>query len=172
MTQSDIALRMCLIAWMLQDEAYLDEAARLIPIVGQGNTYGAARAAAARVLLYRPQTPARREVLFELLHNPEEYTMQSAYRLAEDMELAVGDYLIIEKNLKYKKGRAGVLALLRKQEPAALRESVGRLLETDSEECRMGASIWRFRLKRKVRRNLQPSGPSLRRLPGRRDGNK
>ena len=59
MTQSDIALRMCLIAWMLQDETYLDEAARLIPIVGQGNTYGAARAAAARVFIPAADTGAQ-----------------------------------------------------------------------------------------------------------------
>ena len=60
--------------------------------------------------------------------------MQSAYRLAEDMELTAGDYLIIEKNLKYKKGRAGVLALLRKQEPAALRQACmdGCLTRLDS----------------------------------------
>lgn len=166
MTQSDIALRMCLIAWMLQDEAYLDEAARLIPIVGQGNTYGAARAAAARVLLYRPQTPARREALFELLHNPEEYTMQSAYRLAEDMELTAGDYLIIEKNLKYKKGRAGVLALLRKQEPAALRESVGRLLETGSEECRMGALDLALQIKKEEPQEFAAVRPLLETLTG------
>lgn len=139
MTPSDIAVRMCLTAWMLQDESYLDEAAGLLPIVGQGNTYGASRAAAARVLLYRPQTEARKSILFELLHNPEEYTMKSAYLLAEDMELSQEDFLKIERNLKYKKGRSGVLELLKKQDPAALRASVERLLMSDSEECRMGA---------------------------------
>lgn len=145
MTPSDVAFRMCLIAWMLQDGRYLDEAAGLIPLVGQGSMYGALRAVAARVLLYRPETPARKAVLFELLHNPEEYTEKSAYILAADMELTAEDYLEIEKNLKYKKGRTGVLALLRKQEPAVLRNTIDRLLKTGSEECRMGAldlALW------------------------------
>ena len=51
LSPSDIAERMCLIAWMLQGDAYLDEAAGLIPLIGQGQTYNATRAAAARVLL-------------------------------------------------------------------------------------------------------------------------
>lgn len=139
MSPSDIAVRMCLIAWILQDETYLDETAEMIPLVGQGSSFGALRAAAARVLLYRPGTGTRKAVLFELLHNPEEYTMRSAYLLADDMELSPEDYLKIEQNLKYKKGRSGVLELLKKQEPSALRSSVGRLLKTDSEECHMGA---------------------------------
>lgn len=146
MTLSDVAFRLCLIAWMLQDETLLDEAAGLIPLLGTGNSYGGAiRALTARVLLYRPASRARKEVLFELLHNPEEFTAQSAYLLADDMELAAGDYLEIEKNLKYKKGRSGVLALLRKQGPAAIQESVGRLLKDGSEECRMGGldlALW------------------------------
>ena len=31
MSRSDLAARMCVIAWMLQDETYLDEAAALLP---------------------------------------------------------------------------------------------------------------------------------------------
>ena len=55
------------------------------------------------------------------------------------MELTGEDYEKIEKNLKYKKGRAGTLYLLRKQNPAELRACIGRLLEEKSEECHMGA---------------------------------
>lgn len=139
MTQSDLALRMCLIAWMLQGEALLDEAAGLIPLIGQGESYGVSRAMTARVLLYRPQSRIRRDILFGLLHNPEERTMHAAYLLADDMELTEQDYIKIEQNLSYKKGRAGVLALLGKQRPAAVTATISRLLESSSEECRMGA---------------------------------
>lgn len=139
MTQSDLALRMCVIAWMLQDEAILDEAAGLVPLIGQGESYGLYRAVAARVLFYRPKSWIRKAVLFGLLHNPEERTMQAAYLLADDMELTARDYIEIEKNLSYKKGRAGVLMLLGKQKPQAVAATVGRLLESGSEECRMGA---------------------------------
>ena len=39
MTQSDLAVRLCLLAWILQEEELLDEAAELIPLIGQGDRY-------------------------------------------------------------------------------------------------------------------------------------
>lgn len=138
MYPSDLAVRLCFIAWILQDEACLDEAAEWIPLVGQGNSHES-RAAVARVLLYQPSSPARKKVLFELLHNPEEYTMKAAFRLVEKLDLGPEDYQAIEKNLKYKKGRAETLALLKKQGKEALTASIGRLLLEKSEESHMGA---------------------------------
>ncbi len=140
LTPSDLAVRMCLLAWMLEEDALLDEAAKLIPTIGQGTRYGTYdRITAARVLLYRPASKVRREILFDLMHNPEESTCQTAYKLADDLTLAEEDYRKIEQNLKYKKGRAGTLALLKKQPPAHLAESIGRLLAAKSEECHLGA---------------------------------
>ena len=140
LTQSDLAVRMCLIAWMLQEDSLLDEAAKLIPLIGQGSRYGTAgRESAARVLLYQPASKIRREILFDLMHNPEEYTCRTAFKLADDMTLTAEDYRKIEQNLKYKKGRDGTLTLLKKQAPAQLAESIGRLLAAKSEECHMGA---------------------------------
>ncbi|RAZ81814.1 hypothetical protein DK853_43445, partial [Klebsiella oxytoca] len=75
-------------AWMLQDEALMDEAAQWIGLIGQGQAYsGSSRAAAARVLLYRPRTKSRRKVLFDLLHDPQEYAMKAAFCLVEELEL-------------------------------------------------------------------------------------
>lgn len=140
LTPSDLAVRMCLLAWMLQEDALLDEAAKLIPTIGQGTRYGTYdRLTAARVLLYRPASKIRREILFDLMHNPEESTCQTAYKLAEDLALTAEDYRKIEQNLKYKKGRAGTLKLLKKQPSAQLAESIGRLLAAKSEECHLGA---------------------------------
>ena len=139
MTPSDIAERICVIAWMLQKDEYLDEAAGLIGLVGQGKSYNASRAAAARVLLYHPKSATRKKVLFELLHNAEEYTSKAAYKLAADIELTTEDYRLIEQNLNYKKGRAGTLKLLRRQDGQQLAECIHRLLTQKSEECHMGA---------------------------------
>lgn len=140
LSQSDLAVRLCLLAWMLQDEALMDEAAGWIGLIGQGQAYsGSARAAAARVLLYRPRSKVRRKILFDLLHDPQEYAMKAAFCLVEALKLDGDDYLAVEKNLKYKKGRAGVLALLRKQEQPELFACIGRLVQTKSEECHMGA---------------------------------
>ena len=167
MSQSDLAERLCLIAWMLKDEGVLDEAAGFIPLIGQGTGYtyyGASRAAAARLLLYRPKTAARKKILFELLHNPEEYTNQEACRLAEDMELTQEDYIQIEKNLKYKKGRKGTLALLRRQDKDALASSITRLLKEPSEECHMGALDLALTLKKENAACFEEVIPHLRAL--------
>lgn len=145
MTPSDIAGRICVIAWMLQKEDLLDEAAQLIPVVAQGQSYNASRAAAARVLLYRPVSAKRKKVLFELLHNAEEYTNKAAYMLAADLELSAEDYRQIEQNLNYKKGRAGMLKLLCRQDRQSLSECIRRLLAQKSEEYHMGAldlALW------------------------------
>lgn len=65
---------------------------------------GASRAMTARLLLYRPRSRARRDILFELLHNPEEYTVSSAFCLAKALEdLDDRDYRKLEANQKYKK---------------------------------------------------------------------
>ena len=142
MGPSAIAARLCLIAWTLQDEKALDEAAGFIPTVGQGegySYYSMSRSAVARLLLYRPESEARKNVLFDLLHNAEEYTNEAAWYLADDMELSSEDFRKIEKNLKYKKGRQGTLALLRKQNQKDLAACIIRLLKMKPEECRMGA---------------------------------
>ena len=172
MSQSDVALRLCLIAWMLQKDALLDEAAGWIALVGQGETgyYGASRSAVTRVLLYRPATETRRKALFELLHNAEESTNRIAHKLVEDMQLTPEDYRIIEENLKYKKGRAQTLSLLRQQDKKDLTLCIDRLLTAKSEECHMGALDLALQLKKEdaasfnlilpaLRAFAEPSGP-------------
>lgn len=164
MSLSDIAVRLCLIAWMLQKETLLDEAAGLIPLIGQGEgySYGASRSAVAKVLLYRPKSKARRKILFELLHNAEEYTNRSAHALVKDMKLSAEDYLEIEQNLKYKKGRSQTLALLRGQDNVSLTACIGRLLEDKSEECHMGALDLALQLKKEDAASFAQVLPQLR----------
>ena len=164
MSQSDIAERMCLIAWMLQDDAILDEAAEMIPLIGQGQSYNATRAVAARVLLYRPKSETRKKVLFELLHNGEEFTNQAAHKLVEAMELSAEDYIQIEQNLKYKKGRAQTLALLRKQDNDNLAACITRLLGEKSEECHMGALDLALHLKNEDKKTFAGILPQLQAL--------
>ena len=160
MYPSDVAVRLCLLAWLMQDEACLDEAAALIPLIGQGNSYGS-RAAAARVLLYRPESKARKEILFELLHNPEEYTMRSAFFLVEEMELTGEDYGKIAGNLKYKTGRKGILSLLRKQGNKELCACIGKLAQSKSEECRMGALDLALQMKKDDQESFSSLRPVL-----------
>lgn len=164
MSQADIAERLCLIAWMLQKDELLDEAAGLLPLVGQGQA-SAVRAAAARVLLYRPESKARKKVLFELLHNAEEWTNHAAHKLVEAMELSAEDYQEIEQNLKYKKGRTQTLALLRKQGNDGLVSCIGRLLNEKSEECHMGALDLALQLKKEDKAAFAKVLPHLEAFP-------
>lgn len=158
---SDIAERMCLIAWMLQEEDYLDEAAEMIPLIGQGQSYNEMRAMVARVLLYCPSSKVRKDVLFALLHNPEEYTNDSAHKLVEAMELTKEDYIEIEQNVKYKKGRAETLALLRRQDKDDLAECINRLLAEKSEECHVGAFELALQLKKGDKKTFRKVLPNL-----------
>lgn len=160
MYQSDVAVRLCLIAWILQDEDCLDEAADWIPLVGQGEAYGS-RAAAARVLLYQPKSKVRRERLFELLHNPEETTMRSAFRLVEALKLSKEDYEKIEQNLKYKAGRSQTLSLLKQQKKEELTACIGRLVQSKSEECRMGALDLALQMKKEDEKEFSKLKPLL-----------
>ena len=107
MTQSDIALRLCLIAWILQQDRLLDEAAGLISLIGRiwqesDYCYSTVRSYVAEVLLYRPATEPRKKALFELLHNAEEDTNISAHQLVEDMLLTPEDYRAIEETVNIK----------------------------------------------------------------------
>lgn len=130
----------------------MDEAAGLIARIGQGDTYNTERAVAARVLLYRPESEVRKRILFELLHNPEEYTNKTAHKLVEAMDLTAEDYIEIERNMKYRKGRAETLALLRRQDSGSLAGCIRRLLADKSEECHMGALDLALQLKKEDRR--------------------
>ena len=167
MSQSDIALRLCLIAWMLQKDELLDEAAEMIPLVGQGENYyyGASRSTVARVLLYRPTSEIRKNILFELLHNAEDSTNRTAHMLVEDMLLSPEDYSKIEENLKYKKGRAQTLSLLRKQDNKSLTACIKRLLDTKSEECHMGALDLALQLKKEDEKTFTEILPHLKAFP-------
>ncbi len=164
LTQSAVASRLCLIAHMLSEQPYIDDAAKLVKVVGQGegrSYYSLSRAAVASVLLYRPKTEICKDVLFELLHNAEESTNEQAYYLVDDMELSEEDFIKIEKNLKYKKGRSKALSLLKKQDGLHIAQSIKRLLLEKSEECHMGALDLALQLKKEDKKQFDEVRPHL-----------
>lgn len=156
MSWSNVAERMGLIAWMLQEEKYLDEAVALIPQMDS-----VVRQWAARVLLYRPEKEERRKVLFDLLHNPESYTMETAFLLVKDLTLQSEDYEKIEKNLKYKSGRKETLNLLRQQSIEGQKASISRLIQMNSEECHMGALDMALTIKKEKPEEFSDIPPML-----------
>lgn len=134
MDKGDVVVRMCLIAWMLQKEEYLDEVISLLPLINSSS-----RSMAVRILLYRPEKQERKEILFEMLHNQDTSTMRAAFALVKEMQLTREDYIKIEKNLKYKTGRSETMNLIKRQSLPEQKESICRLLKTNSEDCHMGA---------------------------------
>lgn len=144
LNRSDVVSRMALIAWMLQKEEYLNEVISLIPQMD--STF---RHWVVRIFLYRPKRQEQKDVLFELLHNPESYTMEAAFQLVNDLELKDEDYGKIEKNLKYKTGRKETLKLLRRQSIGGQKASISRLIQTNSEDCHMGALDMALSIKQK-----------------------
>ncbi len=133
LTQSQAAASLCLLAWALQEEDLLDEAAGVIGLIGDG------RHLAARLLLHRPKTKVRRELLFELLRNPESHTRSVAHRLVGRLTLTAEEFQKIEAHMRYKKSRVETMELLKKQEPKALVSCIRRLFAEKSEESHMGA---------------------------------
>lgn len=156
LSQSDLVLRMCMISWMLQEEELLIEATRLIPFI-EPNT----RNLAVRILLYQPKTEEQREILLELLRNPEAYTRNAAYSLVKVMELGPRDYEQLEDNLRYKAGRKECLTFLKQQSAKALSHSINRLLTVKSEESRMGALDLALELKKSGDEAFQKVRPLL-----------
>ena len=73
--------------------------------------------------------------------------MQSAYRLAEDMELTAGDYLIIEKNLKYKKAEPVSWLFFGNRNRQRCGNRSAGFWKRARRNAVWAPSIWRFRLK-------------------------
>lgn len=129
----EVSAAMCLLAWALQEEELLDDAAlRILSMQG-------GRHLAARILLYRPKSKIRRELLLELLRNPERCTREVAGRLLDLLELTAEEYQKIETQVRYKKSQPLALKLLKKQEAEAMKDCVSRLLKEKPEECHLGA---------------------------------
>ena len=155
LTPSDVAASMCLLAWVLQEDVLLDEAAGVIPLIGSG------RHLAARLLLHRPQSDIRRNLLFELLKNPEEHTRNAACQMVRRLSLTKEDFRRIEANMRYKKSRSDTINLLKQQEPTELRFCICRLLKEKSEESHMGALELSLHLKKSQTKEYQKLLPVL-----------
>ena len=133
LTKADLALRVCVTASILGDQDKLDEAVKLIPL-----TDPARRDSVIEMLLSAPQTDAQRLALTDALCDKENFSRKTAFELICKTEITAAQYREMEALLKYKAqdARANIVALLLKQDDAALKESVTRLLSDKKEEKR------------------------------------
>lgn len=155
LSDAKIVEAMCLLAWVLQDAEYLDEAATLIPSMKDG------RHLAARLLLHRPNSKVRRNLLFTLLRNPETHTREVAAGLLSRLKLTEAEYQSIEESVRYKKSQALALMILKDQKPEALKDCIGRLLKEKTEESHLGALELSQHMKEKMPHDYQKVIPLL-----------
>ncbi|MBR5371677.1 MAG: DUF4132 domain-containing protein [Oscillospiraceae bacterium] len=137
LTKAAIAEAISVTAAVLQDQDKIDEAVQLLPHVNPDN-----RPKILNVLLCDPQTDAQRLALTDALCDKESYTRGSAVMLFRTLEsITPAQYRRMEDLLRYKAedARAYLIELLLKQDDAALKESIARLLADKKEEKRTAA---------------------------------
>ena len=139
LTKGDILKRMCVIAYILGEEARIEETAARLSEMNLSDVY-TSRAKWVELLLHAPENDRQKKLLLSFLGDRETSTRQTAYRLVEKLELSDEDYRQMEALLKYKKGdiRQNVLKLLQRRDDEGLELSVKRLLKDPAEEVREG----------------------------------
>lgn len=145
LTRSDMAAKLCFMAWLIQEEEYLDDACGLVGELTAG------RHMFARLLFYEPRNRFQQRKLISLLSNGETYTGRAAYKLIDRLKLEEEDYLAIEEMMKSKRPeiRTRAEALLMKQDEEAVIDTIGRLLEGKKEEYRTAGLDMIMELKKK-----------------------
>ena len=135
-TISNVAVRLCITAFLLQDMEKIDAACTLIKECDASDRWQC-----LKIVLEHPKTSKQREVLTEALSNRDSYTRGIAYKIVENTTLEQSNYLQIEDMLKYKAAdmRANLITLLYKQEDEALYGSIERLISDKKEEKRTAA---------------------------------
>lgn len=143
---SDLAEKMVLIAYMLQDNRLIDAVCPLLPEISSGN-----RDTAVSLLLHEPKTPTQQKALLSSLRDKAADARKAAFHIVSKMKLTAKDYQEIQKLLKYKTSdiRTSALTLLEKQEDDLLAESIKTLLSDKKEENRLGGLDLLTRLKKK-----------------------
>ncbi len=125
----------CRLGWVasaLDDDAKVDE---VLDFLNDADFY---RTGLIALLLAYPQTAKQRRTLVERLCDKQENARKMAAAAIRTMELTEAHYRQMEDMLRYKNAdmRAGLIALLMKQEDAALETTVARLLADKKEEKR------------------------------------
>ena len=139
LSRGQLIKRMCVIAYALEDSAFIEDAAGKVMEIDISGTYES-RSKWVELLLHSPENERQKALLLSFLGDKETMTRKTAFRLVEELELSDADYRELEGLLKYKKEdiRQNVLKLLEKQEDKGLEESVKRLLASPLPAVREG----------------------------------
>lgn len=135
LNRSDVLVRLCVIAYALDDADKLDAVCLLLPEVSTD-----VRCRLTRLLLHDPKTRIQREALLQAVADKETYTRKEAFEIVKELQLNREDYRYLAGELKFKAGdiRKNVLDLLEKQPDGDLYACIEELLASKKEELRAG----------------------------------
>lgn len=134
--RSDLIIRMCVIANGLEDQEEMDYLAESL---SELSSQDMARQKGVYLLLSRPDTPKRRQVLVNALGDKESYTREAAFAIAQRQTFRPQEYDKMCELLRFKSAdlRKNILFLLKKQDEAGLERSINILLSDKREEMRL-----------------------------------
>ena len=146
---AEIAADMALIAYMLMDQALIDEVCTMLT---EMETH--CRWEFLCLFTHNPKTEVQRQTLLQALGDKSQDTREEAFHLVSKLKLSQKDYDQIQTCLKYKAAdiRNNVLTLLEKQEDEDLKNTIDELLVNKKEEVRLGGLDLVVRLKKDEKR--------------------
>lgn len=136
MTPADIIWHLAFLAYVLEDEEKMTQAAGLL-----GEMSGShGRPDLMTLLLYYPKNRTQKDILIQSMGIAEESTSRKAISLVKKMPLESRDYELMEDMLRFKRSglRKELLGLLMGQPEKNMEECLKRLLADKREEKRSG----------------------------------
>lgn len=149
LSKGGLAKVLCALAALSGETDKIDETCPLIKECGADQ-----RSRYFGLLLNNPKTQLQRGAVLEALADKESYTRASAYKIASALKLSVEEYRSIEGYLRFKNAeiRKNVMELLLKQGGSELSACISRLLDSNTEEVRLGGLDMLIQLKKDEKR--------------------
>lgn len=144
-TPNQVALRMAVLAFMLQEEELIDQICPLLPEIEADY-----RDTFLHLFLHSPKNTLQKQTLIKSLIDKHSRTRLAAFELISNLKLEDKDFESITALLKYKNSdiRKKIISLLEKQNPSVLISSIRTLLTDKKEEMHLAGLDLLTRLKK------------------------
>ncbi len=146
---ADVVSQLAFLAYVLQDEEKITEAAALLGEAGSDM-----RAVLFNLLLYRPSNTRQRELAIGYVGNADTKTSVKAVQVVKKLSLAEPEYRMVEDMLRFKRSslRGTLIGVLMGQPEEKMEGSLRRLLQDKREEKRSAGLDMLLRLSRDEKR--------------------
>lgn len=159
LTKSMIAERLCITAFMLEDNDKMDACCKIIKEINTSDRWYVLSS-----ILSEPHTAVQRAALTDALADKESYTREQAYKIIKNIHLDKENYLQMEDMLRYKAAdmRANLITLLLDRSDDCVYGTISRLLADKKEEKRTAGLDMMIQLsKNEIRKALYEKCKSL-----------